>query len=100
MEQIAKTLTSLGFNILHIGKKNANGPDIWAIKDQRPYSFEVKKVKLQRERCAQVPPVEPNRRKDDFIAIAFPSGYVLVEPMKDHLNNCSSKGYRSITGLC
>lgn len=99
MKPVIDTLSLIGFELLRIGKTNENGPDIWAVKDGRPYSVEVKHVKPQRTRCAQVRPVEHARKRDDLIAIVFPNSYVLVEPMKDHLMACSAKGYRNITGL-
>jgi Holliday junction resolvase len=85
-----------GFKILSIGKSTANGPDIWIVKNGKPYSVEVKICRLTKRNSVQVPFVEKNRINDDFIAILHPSGYVLFEPMKHHLNNCTSKGYRSL----
>lgn len=99
MDAVVETLSKIGFQVIRIAKKNENGPDIWALKENLPYSFEVKHVKMLRQRCAQVPPVEPGRRSDDYIAVVFPSGYVLIEPMVQHLRNCSPKGYRMISGV-
>ncbi len=31
---------------------------------------------------------------DDLISIVLPNGYVLLEPMRDHLKSCSTSGDR------
>ena len=92
-------IQAMGFEILHVTKKNTNGPDIVAKKSGRAYSFEVKKVSIKKSKSVQCPPVEPNRINDDFIIIEFNSGYVLIEPMSDHLKNCSPSGVRTFGGL-
>lgn len=95
-EGLEGLLGIMGFNILSIAKKNANGPDVWIEKNGKPFSVEIKKCRKTDRNSIQVPPVEKNRKKDDFIAIVHPSGYILFEPMKDHLKNCTPKGYRSL----
>jgi hypothetical protein len=95
-EGLELLLKKLGFSILSVAKRNANGPDIWAEKKGKPFSIEIKKCRKTDRNSIQVPPVEKNRRKDDFIAIVHPSGYILFEPMRDHLKNCTPKGYRSL----
>lgn len=98
MKNIVAALKRAGFKTLGAEKhKNANGPDLYAIRNDRVYTVEVKQARIQRQDCAQVHPVEPNRRNDDLIAIGFPSGNVLIEPMQDHLRACSEKGWRSIS---
>ncbi len=84
------------FKVLSVGKPTANGPDIWVTKNGKPYSVEVKVCKTTKRKSVQVPPVEKNRIGDDFIAIVHPSGYILFEPMKHHLKNCTEKGYRTL----
>lgn len=99
MEKVKAALDTLGFTVTRVAKRNENGPDVWALKDGQPYSFEVKHARILRAKTSQIPPVEKGRRDDDFIAIVLPSGYVLVEPMKDHLKSCSPKGYRTLRGM-
>lgn len=94
--KIKDFLTRIGFTVLSIAKKNENGVDIWTTKDGKPYSVEVKKCRTTKRNSIQVPPVEPNRVNDDFILILHPSGYILFEPMSQHLKNCSPKGYRTL----
>ncbi|RTL05285.1 hypothetical protein EKK58_08480 [Candidatus Dependentiae bacterium] len=92
-----ETLLKLNkMKITKVAKKNENGPDIWVLKNGVPYSIEVKKCKITKRNSVQVPPVEKNRRNDDFIAIIHPSGYILFEPMKHHLSSCTPKGYRTL----
>lgn len=97
--QVKKLLKKMSFKPLAQSNGTKNGSDIWALKNGRVYSIEVKKAKSQNGNNFQVRPVENNRKKDDYIAIVMPSGYVLFEPMKDHLKVCSSKGTRNIHGL-
>lgn len=85
--------------ISHVAKKNENGPDLWVTQNGKPYSIEIKNCKTTKRNSVQVPPVEKNRRNDDFIAIIHPSGYVLFELMEDHLKCCTPKGYRTLWGF-
>jgi hypothetical protein len=99
MKNIEKTLRRIGFKILSVGKKNATGPDIWVIKNKIPRSVECKMARITARRSWQVPPVEKNRMNDDLIAIEFENGYVLVEPISDHLSACGKGGFRTLTIL-
>ena len=98
-KSVKKLLRKMSFKPLAQSFGTKNGVDIWALKNGRVYSVEVKKVKSQRGNNFSVRAVEKNRTNDDFIAIVMPSGYVLFEPMKDHLKSCSAKGTRNIHGL-
>ena len=98
-EIAAKQIKKLGFKIMSVGSPNANGPDIYASKNGKPFSFEVKSLKKTARNSYQTNPVEKNRINDNFIAVVFPSGYVLIEPMKAHLNSCTKMGYRTLTEL-
>ena len=71
IERLKGEFAALGFKIIHIPKnKPTNGPDLWVQRNNgRPLSVEVKKARIQRNGCVQVDPVQPNRRKDDLIAI-------------------------------
>jgi hypothetical protein len=89
-------LESMGFRIMSFGKPNANGPDVWVEKNGKPFSVEIKPCRITKRRSVQVPPVEKNRKLDDFILIEHPSGYVLFEPMEHHLKSCTAKGYRTL----
>jgi len=99
MKRVVETLARLGFSVLPARHKNANGPDLFAIKNNIAYSVEVKVGRKMRRDSLQVTPVEKNRRLDDLIAIVTPSGYVLIEPMKHHMTCCSEKGYRNLLGF-
>jgi hypothetical protein len=99
MKNTIKYLKKMGFIILKTAKKTANGPDIEAVRnDGATFRIEVKSVRKMKKSYA-VHPVEALRRHDDLIAIEFPSGYVLIEPMKDHLKNCSKAGGRCFYGI-
>lgn len=39
------------------------------------------------------------RKKDQFIAIVFPSGHVHLDSMRDHLKLCNKSGDRYLTAL-
>ena len=96
---VYKTFKSMGFKLLGFNHKNTNGPDLFITKNKKAFSVEIKKAKSTLSGSLQVFPVEPNRKSDDLIAIELPSGYVLIEPMKDHLKLCSKKGYRTLNLL-
>lgn len=100
MKQLVKEeeslLKKLGFKILSTAKINENGPDVWVTKKGKPYSIECKTCRITKRHSVQVPPVETNRRADDFILIRHPTGYLLFEPMQQHLKLCTPKGYRTL----
>lgn len=99
MKNTIKYLKKMGYVISATTKRTANGPDIEAIRsDGKTFRIEVKKARPQNKSYA-VHPVEPLRKHDDLIAIEFPSGYVLIEPMKDHLKNCAKAGGRCFYGI-
>jgi hypothetical protein len=98
-EIAARTLRRMGFKVVHVGKTNANGPDLWCLDRQgRAVSVEVKTTRLLREGVWQVPPCDTAGKTCNLIAIVFPK-YVLVEPMEDHLRACSPQGYRGLSRL-
>jgi len=97
-DNISKTFKMMGYKILSVAKKNENGPDMHVIKSDTVFRVELKKARKVRNSMS-VHPVEQTRIHDDLITIIFPSGYVLIEPMKDHLKNCSASGYRSFFGV-
>lgn len=98
MNKAIKALENMGYKILTKAKKTASGPDLHVQKDNMIFRVEVKKARLIKRSMA-IHPVEPLRKHDDLIAIIFPSGYVLIEPMKDHLKSCAEAGSRSFFGV-
>lgn len=98
VDRVLKTFRMLGFRPLKPAKPNANGPDLWVLKNEKAYSVEIKSTRLTKRGSLQVNPVEKNRRSDDFIAIKI-GDYVLVEPMEHHLKNCTPAGHRTMTNM-
>lgn len=96
LQTIKPYLDKLGYQILSSAGKHNIGPDIWLLKNNKPYSMEIKKARMTAKKSIQVPPVEKNRLNDDFIAIIHPSGYVLIEEMKQHLKCCAPSGSRTL----
>lgn len=96
MKKVLKAIKACGFKPIGVPHKNANGPDLWALKGKIAFSFEVKKARITKRNSVQVPPVSRARRQDSFIAIEHPSGYVLIEPMDQNLKLCTPKGYRTL----
>ena len=96
-EQQFKTM---GFDIVAKAKKNANGPDMWVKKANKVLTVEIKKARRTQRMSYQCPPVEKNRMNDDLIAVEFPSGYVLIQSMAEHLASCGPKGYRTFAHVC
>lgn len=95
---VSKALENMGYKILSVAKQTANGPDMHVIRNGVVLRVEIKKARIMKRSMA-IHPVEPARLNDDLIAIEFPSGYVLVEPMKDHLKSCAPSGSRSFFGV-
>lgn len=91
-------LENMGYKILTEAKNTANGPDLHVQRGNLILRVEIKTARYVK-RSSQVHPVEPDRTNDDLIAIKFPSGHVLIEPMKDHLKSCSPNGSRSFFGI-
>ena len=91
-------LIKMGYTILRYANKTANGPDIHVMRDDLVFTVEVKRARAM-SRSMAVHPVEENRKNDDLISIEFPSGYVLIEPMKDYLKACAPSGSRSFFGV-
>ena len=91
-----KGLIKAGFKSLGLDKENTNGPDLTITKKKRAYTVEIKNCRITKRGSVQVPPVEANRRKDDFIAIKTPCGIVIFETMTEHLSKCTPKGYRTL----
>jgi Holliday junction resolvase-like predicted endonuclease len=88
---VIKALKKMGFKTTKPRHKNANGSDLFAIKDNYVLSVEVKKATKIKNvfRTRRV-----TRTHDDLIAIVFPFDYVLIEPMRDHLKCCNKGGDR------
>ena len=95
---IQDAFIKMGYKILTVANKTANGPDMHVQKEGIVLRVEMKKARYIK-RSSSVHPVESLRKNDDLIAIEFPSKYVLIEPMKDHLKACSEKGTRSFFGV-
>lgn len=99
-KQILSVLEEMGYEVLAVGKKTANGPDVHVRYKNQILRVEMKKARASsRGNSCQVHAVELGRRADDLIAIEFPSGYILVEPMHDHLLACGPKGSRCFFGV-
>lgn len=94
-DYVRKTLKVLGFKCTKPRKKNANGVDLFAVKDDYVLSVEIKKAdKGKNVNVLRVRGVSEPRKNDDLIAIVLPCGYVLLEPMQDHLKLCNKQGDR------
>ena len=94
---VIKTLNILGFKTTKPKHPNSNGTDICAIKENYILAVEVKRaVRVKGKNVFRIRGVTKNRQQDNLIAIVFPCGYVLVEPMKDHLKSCNKQGDRFI----
>lgn len=96
VKEVKKSFSKLGYKITYFGKKNANGPDIFVVKNGIPKSVELKKSRTTKRNSIQIPPVEKARKNDDLVCIILGDNYVLIEPMRDHLSKCTAKGYRTI----
>lgn len=92
---VSKALRKFGYKTTKEKKSNANGVDMFAVKDSHVLSVEIKTASKVNN-SYRIRKVEKSRLGDDMIAIAFPNGYVLLEPMKQHLKSCNKSGDRFI----
>lgn len=98
VEKAMVEFINMGYEILSVAQDTANGPDMHIKKDDLIFRVEIKKARKSKRSMA-VHPVEPKRQHDDLIAVVFPSGYVLIEPMQDYLMCCADSGSRSFFGI-
>lgn len=98
IKQAVQALESMGYEVLTVAKSTANGPDLHVMRTGIVLRVEVKKARYS-SRSSAVHPVEDARKHDDLVAVVFPSGYVLIEPMQDYLKCCAESGSRSFFGI-
>lgn len=97
VDRARSELQRLGYTVgppLHVCAKGSDL--IFARPGKRALTCEVKLV-MHNKRAWRVNRV--TRKKDDFIALVFPSGHVVFEKMGDHLRNCNRSGDRYLTAL-
>lgn len=94
-------LQHLGHSVEVPQNVNIPGPDlVFHLPGQRAQTCEVKLAHWNVGSYAGAWRVNRvTRKKDDYIAIVFPSGYVHFEAMKDHLKLCNKSGDRYLTAL-
>lgn len=89
-------LQKLGYSVEPPSGVCVNGPDLLFGRSFFDKTCEVKLAMLIK-RAWRVNRV--TRKKDDYIAIVFPSGYVHFDEMKTHLKLCNKSGDRHLTAL-
>jgi hypothetical protein len=98
---ILDEFSKMGYKIISwANTENTSGPDLHVQKENLVLRVEVKKARTRPGRnSSDTPIVEEARKNDDLIAIVFPSKYVLIETMKNHLKCSSEYGTRSFYGI-
>ena len=94
VEHAIEFLRGRGFRTSEAKNEKANGHDIVAIKNGQGYTFEVKPA-IFKSRSYRVSKI--CKTTSDGILIVFPSGHVMVDDMKRHLDSCSKDGVRHLT---
>ena len=98
VEMAVSALKKMGYQILSVGFDSAVEPTLHAKKDEMIFRVEIKEAAvLNRKMIVNI--LEDVRRNDDLICIVFPSRYVLIEPMKNHLQCCNDDGRREFFGV-
>ena len=72
------------------------GVDLFTSNGAKSFSVEVKFCSNSQRAWRVKKVLRPN---EDLIAIVFPSGYVHVDSMKDHLKLCGANGIRCLTNI-
>jgi hypothetical protein len=88
---------AIGYSVPIPNHVCANGPDIAVTMPNRKVIHVEVKLAMWNKKAWRVNRV--TRKKDEFIAIVFPSGFVHVDEMKDHLKLCCKSGDRYLTAL-
>ena len=94
---VREKLLALGFVVSNQKSDCANGVDLIAMKDGKPFLIEVKKA-YYNSRAWKIPKVQKSGLVSDIIAVVI-NDYVIFESMKDHLKLCDKGGFRSITKI-
>lgn len=98
VETAVSALKKMGYQILSVGFDSAVEPTLHVKKDEMIFRVEIKEASvLNRKMVVNI--LEDVRRNDDLICIVFPSRYVLIEPMKNHLLCCNDDGRREFFGV-
>lgn len=96
-KQAAGHFILLGYDVLPV---DCHGPDLVLTRGQERLTCEVKSVTkydVNGKDFYFVSPVYRGRRVDDLMAMVFDDGFILVQPMKEHLAECSKTGRRNLT---
>jgi hypothetical protein len=93
-----RRFSDLGFKVK---RTEHTGPDLICSMGLFTWTVEVKRAfKHNKNRNSwRVQHVTPNRKKDDLLAIVLPNGYVYIDSMENHLKNCKSHGFRTVTPI-
>lgn len=92
--RVKKIFEDMGFKVDHT---NGQGPDLIIHMPYGEITVEVKSVTVSKiDNSAMVSKVQKNRLKDDYVAIVLPNNKVMIQPMKEHLSQCSKSGDRHI----
>jgi hypothetical protein len=98
VEIAVSELKKMGYQILSVGMDSAFEPGMHVKKDEMIFRVEIKEASvLNRKMIVNI--LEDVRKNDDLICIVFPSKYVLIEPMKNHLQCCNEDGRREFFGV-
>jgi len=98
VETAVSALKKMGYQILSVGFDAAIEPTLHVKKDEMIFRVEIKEASvLNRKMVVNI--LEDVRKNDDLICIVFPSRYVLIEPMKNHLQCCNDDGRREFFGV-
>ena len=98
VEMAVTALKKMGYQILSVGFDAAIEPALHIKKDEMIFRVEIKEASvLNRKMIVNI--LEDVRKNDDLICIVFPSRYILIEPMKNHLQCCNEDGRREFFGV-
>lgn len=98
VETAVSALKKMGYQILSVGFDSAVEPTLHVKKDEMILRVEIKEASvLNRKMVVNI--LEDVRKNDDLICIVFPSRYVFIEPMKNHLLCCNDDGRREFFGV-
>lgn len=94
-EIIKSIFEKMGYKVTEPKEYTSKGVDMHIIRDNKyVFSVEIKEAGYTNKSKNNFRTRKVLRPYDDLIAIVFPSGYILIEPMKDHLRNCNKSGDR------
>jgi len=96
VQAVRKYFLDRGFELNAERSPFANGKDLIVWRNGVCLTVEVKPARFS-DRSWRVDPLSESGKNSDLIAIVFPFGRILIQPISEHRTLCAANGMRSLT---